>query len=407
MGPERVAILELGVAPLVDPDTDLEDELPTPEDSMLLSDASPEGVRLPGVRPPPPHIADLELEKALLSVSILPVMVTPIVDPVVVSPVAPSSYQEPPLPVLLDDDPGAMSRISPLRVAADSPILDVFQSYLISPACSVYEPVTSPITPSLREDDDYRPQSSPATMDQYLSGNGDLLLGDTPDVPFLAMPLTPHLIVDDVVLESSMGSPAGEPVVVPSEGMPDLSREGAFDVHQDALESGATPQVLDSLPGCQYRMTSYDDDVDRSDLNPAYGLHLHDPRLLEYVNAPESARLLSRTPEYWMHHMGRDRAMSAALQLQHDAGLILSNLQVLGQFVTSLNRMSSEVMRVAFTHEPFPMEAVQSVAPSHRWAAHYMDAMGLWHPPSTQGAPGPLPSSSCNACMMCLDCFPD
>ena len=34
-----------------------------------------------------------------------------------------------------------------------------------------------------------------------------------------------------------------------------------------------------------------------------------------------------------MHHMGRDRAMSAALQLQHDAGLILSNLQVLGQFV--------------------------------------------------------------------------
>ena len=62
--------------------------------------------------------------------------------------------------------------------------------------------------------------------------------------------------------------------------MPDLSREGPFDVHQDALESGATLQVLDSLPGCQYRMTSYDDDVDRSDLNPAYGFHLHDPRLL-------------------------------------------------------------------------------------------------------------------------------
>ena len=77
-----------------------------------------------------------------------------------------------------------------------------------------------------------------------------------------------------------MGSPAGEPVVAPSDGMPDLSREGPFDVHQDALESGATPQVLDSLPGCQYRMTSCDDDADRSDLDPAYGLHLHDPRLL-------------------------------------------------------------------------------------------------------------------------------
>ena len=57
--------------------------------------------------------------------------------------------------------------------------------------------------------------------------------------------------------------------------------------------------------------------------------------------------------------------MSAALQLQHDAGLILSNLQVLGQFITSLNRMSSEVMHVTFAHEPFPMEAVQFVAPSH------------------------------------------
>ena len=107
--------------------------------------------------------------------------------------------------------------------------------------------------------------------------------------------------------------------------------------------------------------------------------------------------------------MGQDRAMSAALQLQHDAGLILSNLQVLGQFVTSLNRMSSEVMRVAFDHEPFPMEAVQSVVLSHRVrrVAHYMAAVGLWCPPSTPGVPRPLPSSSCNACMMCSDCFPD
>ena len=39
VSPERVATPELGVAPLVDPDTDLEDELSTPEDSMLLSDS--------------------------------------------------------------------------------------------------------------------------------------------------------------------------------------------------------------------------------------------------------------------------------------------------------------------------------------------------------------------------------
>ena len=177
-----------------------------------------------------------------------------------------------------------------------------------------------------------------------------------------------------MVLGSSVGSPVGEPVVVPSHGMPDLSREGPFDVHQDASESEATPQVLDNFPGCQYRMTSYDDDVDRSDLSPAYGIHLHDPRLLEYVGAPESARLLSRSPEYWLHHMGRDRTMSAALQLQHDAGLILSNLQVLGQFVSSLNRMSSEVMRVALhgCHGIAP-----TVAPVVIFMQRLYDVLGL------------------------------
>ena len=71
--------------------------------------------------------------------------------------------------------------------------------------------------------------------------------------------------------------------------------------------------------------------------------------------------------------------------------------------------MSSDVMRVAFDREPFPSDAVQNVAPTHhvRLAEHYMAAMGLWRPPSTQGTQGPLPSSSCNACMSCSDCFPD
>ena len=105
----------LGDAPLVDPDTDLEDELSTPEDSMLLSESSPEGARLPGVRPTPLDFADLELEKALLSVSVLPVMVTPLVEHVEVFLVAPSTYPEPPVPIQPEADPGATSRVSPLR----------------------------------------------------------------------------------------------------------------------------------------------------------------------------------------------------------------------------------------------------------------------------------------------------
>ena len=82
-----------------------------------------------------------------------------------------------------------------------------------------------------------------------------------------------------------------------------VSRERPFDVHADASVSGASPRVLDSLPGCQYRMTSYDEDNNRSDFSPAYGIYLHDPRLFEYVGAPESARLLS-TPEFLLTPYG-------------------------------------------------------------------------------------------------------
>ena len=39
--------------------------------------------------------------------------------------------------------------------------------------------------------------------------------------------------------------------------------------------------------------------------------------------------------------MNKQDAISAALQLQHDAGLMASNLQVLGQCVTSLNVIGS------------------------------------------------------------------
>ena len=129
----------------------------------------------------------------------------------------------------------------------------------------------------------------------------------------------------------------------------------------------------------------------------------------EYVGAPESARLTSCSPDYWVHHMGREKAMSAALQLQHDAGLILSNIQVLQQLVTALNRTSSDVLRAVHGRQPFPANATQQVMPSYRvrCAAHYRMAMGLWRPPVDAEIRGRLPSAACNACTSCRDCFPE
>ena len=152
---------------------------------------------------------------------------------------------------------------------------------------------------------------------------------------------------------------------------PDLTREGPFDACEVEPEPGQSPLVLNSMPGCQFRMTSYDDRDNRADLDPAYGIHLHDPRMMEYMGAPESACLLGRSPEYWLEHMGRDRAVAAALRLHHDASLIMTNVQVMSQFVTSLNRTASEVMCTVYARKPFPTDAVHFVTPGAESAVRH------------------------------------
>ena len=72
--------------------------------------------------------------------------------------------------------------------------------------------------------------------------------------------------------------------------------------------------------------------------------------------------------------------MQAALRLHHDASLIMTNVQIMSQLVTSFSRMASEVMRMVYEREPFPTRAVDFVKPGRRVrrAAHYMASMGLW-----------------------------
>ena len=211
------------------------------------------------------------------------------------------------------------------------------------------------------------------------------------------------------VVDDTEGPPSSAMCADANDVGPDLSREGPFDACEAEHEPGQSPLVLDSMPGCQYRMTSYDDRADGDDLDPAYGIHLHDPRMMEYMGAPESARLLGRTPEYWLEHMGRERTVQAALRLHHDASLIMTNVQIMSQLVTNFNRTASEVMSTVYDREPFPTSAVDLVTPGRRIrrAAHYMAAMGLWRPTSAPVFPGPISVSSCNSCIACEDCFPD
>ena len=162
------------------------------------------------------------------------------------------------------------------------------------------------------------------------------------------------------------------------------------------------------IPACPYRFFE-SDELPFIDGNPAYGLQLHHPRFLELVGAPESARLLDRAPLYWVEEMGKVRAMVAAATLQRDAGVMLSNLQILSQFAMALNRMSFSMMALGLDRSEFPGAEVDalSLAPRARRAAPYISAMGLWRPQENPTAPRRAPTPSCNLCRNCKYCFSD
>ena len=288
------------------------------------------------------------------------------------------------------------------------------------PVVPPVEPVGNSPCPSVPEECSWIPEFvSDSAADKGQEG-GFLQLLREPRVPRTVTPPVSPMVADastptevpDLQREA-IPVPSISPVL-PTGGVhadpgPDLSREGPFDACDADHDAGQSPVVMDSMAGCQYRMTSYEERVNNSDMDPSYGIHMHDPRVIEYMGAPESARLMGRTPEYWLEHMGRERTIQAALRLHHDASLIMTNIQIMSQLATSFSRAASEVMRTVHDREPFPTEAVDLVTPGRqvRRAAHYMAAMGLWRPTSAPVFPGPVSASSCNSCMACDDCFPD
>ena len=82
VGSDGLVVPELGVAPLEDSGTHLEDELPTPDGSPSTDAVKPGEVVLLDVGPAPRDV-NLEVARALLKVAVLPLMVTPIIDPAV------------------------------------------------------------------------------------------------------------------------------------------------------------------------------------------------------------------------------------------------------------------------------------------------------------------------------------
>ena len=102
--------------------------------------------------------------------------------------------------------------------------------------------------------------------------------------------------------------------------------------------------------------------------------------------------MLSRPPAEWLQVMTRHDTLHAALQLQHDASLLSSNLAVLHQYAISLHRMSTKVIHSMFGREFFPSCAINDAASVPlvlRTSSVHMAAIGLWRPPAVvPGGPG-------------------
>ena len=121
------------------------------------------------------------------------------------------------------------------------------------------------------------------------------------------------------VVEATEGSASSVMCADAQDVGPDLTREGPFDACEAEPEPGQSPLVLNSMPGCQFRMMSYDDRDNRDDLDPAYGIHLHDPPYDGIYGGPRIstpsrpvARLLART-----YGPGTDSSSSAPIAPRH------------------------------------------------------------------------------------------
>ena len=315
----------------------------TPE----FGDSVQDPVVTPGFVGTPSDDPGTDVEDELEYVSPLPTMISLIPDSDAASPMSPAGYLEPPLPALVG---------SPTTLPVENALQtrDQFLPYTVLPEHVLCAPVVSPVmmdSPATRE---FPSPGSPAAMDRILAGDVDLLMDNESDLPSLPSSLLP--------VPSPRVLPPEPPVVPSAGGLPDLSQQNPFNISQDSSVSGASWIICRDASIARRRTRI----LRRRPHIRATAFSCRTRGFLEYVGTPESARLLTRWPEYWLHHMTHDEDVVAALQLQHDAGLMMTNLQILSQFVTSLNWISSEVLQLAFGREQFPADAMQAVLPSSR-----------------------------------------
>ena len=274
-----------------DPGTDVEDEMPAPALSPVQNVA-------PVIPPTETEDSldrgdgfDLDLARVMLDVSVMPALISPIEESEVPPTSKAAEYAAPATPVLetVIESPGytVPEELTFTWVPGYVPVPEAVAVDEERQTLSPEHPPPNTVPASAAT-----PVVSLVTMEQFIPTM------PSPPEDMMQVARTESVRQTDrakvFVVEAAEGSPSTVMCQDDQDIGPDLTREGPFDVCEVEPEPGQSSLVLNSMPGCQFRMTSYDDRDSRDDLDPAYGIHLHDPRMMEYMGAPESARLLGR-----------------------------------------------------------------------------------------------------------------
>ena len=120
MDTDEITIQDIVGAPLNDTGTDVEDELLTPASSPAPGEMCPVATGDSGLQPVHEDNFNIDLAKALLDVSVLPMMIALIHDPIVSATMSPVDYIAPEILTVSADERAPESAFPPATVTMDS-----------------------------------------------------------------------------------------------------------------------------------------------------------------------------------------------------------------------------------------------------------------------------------------------
>ena len=143
MDTDEITFQEIVGTPLYDSGTDVEDELPTPASSpapVVTSDS--------GLQPVHEGNFNLDLAKALLDVSVLPLMISPIHDLIVNATTSSADYITPEITTVSADERAPELAFPPATVTTDSWFRQYSPISMVSSAVGGHPPGISSVVPA-------------------------------------------------------------------------------------------------------------------------------------------------------------------------------------------------------------------------------------------------------------------